>query len=162
MTSGSRRLDALTAAGVGFVAGVPCSYLAIFFAGCRTLPPGGFLPAVREDHAVSACAGAWLGGALPLAAMQNSGLGYCLEVLTSLHLMYRMPLPLVVSDRGAATDYEEHRILGQRTRKLLELFDIPWRMAVIGGEEADARWLVMAAQEGSRPAVLLVEKEADS
>jgi Predicted thiamine-pyrophosphate-binding protein len=42
------------------------------------------------------------GGVQPLAAMQNSGLGYCLEVLTSLHLMYRLPLPMLVSDRGAA------------------------------------------------------------
>jgi len=162
MSSGSRRLDCLVDAGVEYVAGVPCSYLKRFFAGCSTLSAGDFLPAVREDHAVAACAGAWLAGKLPLAAMQNSGLGYCLEVLTSLHLMYRLPLPMVVSDRGTATDFEEHRILGQRTRKLFDLFEIPWRLAVPGGEEADARWLVMAARESRRPAVLLVEREADS
>lgn len=162
MTTGSQRLDSLLAAGVEYVAGVPCSYLKHFFAGCHGLPAGSFLPAVREDHAVAACAGAWLGGRLPLAAMQNSGLGYCLEVLASLQLMYRLPLPMVVSDRGAITDYEEHRILGQRTRKLLDLFDIPWRLAVTGGETADARWLVMASRESSRPAVLLVERDADS
>lgn len=162
MITDSRRLDSLLEAGVEYVAGVPCSYLARFFAGCRSLPAGSFLPAVREDHAVAACAGAWLGGRLSLSAMQNSGLGYCLEVLASLQLMYRMPLPMVVSDRGAASDYEEHRILGQRTRKLLDLFEIPWRLSGTGGEDADARWLVLAARESSRPAVLLVEKEADS
>jgi len=159
--SASHRLDALLEAGVEFVAGVPCSYLKKFFAGCAQLPPSAFLPAVREDHAVAACAGAWLGGRRTLAAMQNSGLGYCLEVLTSLHLMYRVPLPMIVSDRGAPADYEEHRILGQRTRQLLDLFGIPWREARPGQHEAEARWLVEASERERTPAVLLVGKEVD-
>lgn len=158
----SRRLDALGAAGVDFVAGVPCSFLARFFAGCAELPAGSFVPAVREDHALAACAGAWLGGRLPLAAMQNSGLGYCLEVLASLHLMYRLPLPMLVSDRGADTDFEEHRILGRRTRGLLDMFGIPWREARAGGEIEDARWLVGTARGDRGPAVLLVAKGVDS
>lgn len=158
--TGSRRLAALRAAGVEFVAGVPCSYLACFFAGCQGLPPTAFLPAVREDHAVAACAGAWLGGRGPLAAMQNSGLGYCLEVVASLHLTSRIPLPMLVSDRGAAVDFEEHRVLGQRTRALLDLFGVPWRAA---GTELveDARWLVGTANSTAGPAVLLVGKGGD-
>ncbi|HUK12452.1 MAG TPA: hypothetical protein VLW17_04045 [Thermoanaerobaculaceae bacterium] len=160
--SGSRRLDALRAAGVGFVAGVPCSYLKRFFAGCNELPAGSYLPAVREDHAVSACVGAWLGGRRTLAVMQNSGLGYCLEVLTSLHLIYQVPLPMLVSDRGAPSDYEEHRVLGQRTRALLELFGVPWREARAGEEDAEAEWLVSASERDRRPAALLVGKGADS
>jgi sulfopyruvate decarboxylase subunit alpha len=158
----SRRLAALEAAGVRFVAGVPCTYLAKLFAGCATLPPDRYLPAVREDHAIAACAGAWLAGVTPLAAMQNSGLGYCLEVLTSLHLMNRIPLPMLVSDRGAPSDYEEHRILGQRTRQLLDLFEIPWRVAQAGAEQEEAHWLVETAERERKPAVLLVPKEADS
>jgi sulfopyruvate decarboxylase TPP-binding subunit len=157
----SQRLEALRKAGVEFVAGVPCSYLKTFFSGCAELPPTSFLPAVREDHAVAACAGAWLGGRRVLAAMQNSGLGYCLEVLASLHLMYRIPLPLVVSDRGAPADYEEHRILGQRTRSMLDLFGIPWRDAEPGQYEDEARWLIGTSEAGGQPAVLLVRKEAD-
>jgi sulfopyruvate decarboxylase subunit alpha len=158
----SKRLDALREAGIEFVAGVPCSYLKTFFAGCEELPPTSYLPAVREDHAVAACVGAWLGGRRALAAMQNSGLGYCLEVLTSLHLMYRIPLPLVVSDRGAATDYEEHRILGQRTRQLLDLFGVPWREAQKGQHVTEARWLVETSEAERKPAVLLIGREADA
>jgi phosphonopyruvate decarboxylase len=160
--SRSRRLDALREAGVEFVAGVPCSYLKRFFAGCAELPPSSYLPAVREDHAVAACAGAWLGGRRALAAMQNSGLGYCLEVLTSLHLMYRIPLPMLVSDRGAPTDYEEHRILGQRTRQLLALFGIPWREARPGEDKVEAHWLLETSERERKPAVLLIGREADS
>jgi phosphonopyruvate decarboxylase len=94
--------------------------------------------------------------------MQNSGLGYCLEVLTSLHLMYRVPLPMLVSDRGGPADYEEHRILGQRARQLLDLFGIPWCEARPGEHEAEARWLVETSERERKPAVLLVGKEADS
>jgi sulfopyruvate decarboxylase subunit alpha len=158
----SRRLDALLAQGVGFVAGVPCSYLKTFFAGCAGLPESSFLPAVREDHAVAACAGAWLGGTRAAAVMQNSGLGYCLEVLASMHLIYGMPLPMVVSDRGDPNDFEEHRVLGQRARSLLDLFEIPWAEARPGAEAADAAWLVAAAEKARRPAVLLIGKGADS
>jgi sulfopyruvate decarboxylase subunit alpha len=160
--TGSRRLDSLIAVGVSFVAGVPCSYLKQFFAGCAALPANSYVPAVREDHAIAACAGAWLGGRLPLAAMQNSGLGYCLEVLASLHLMCRLPLPMLVSDRGAPTDFEEHRILGQRTRQLCDLFGVPWRVAERGDETEAARWLAGTAVGQGTPAILLVGKEADS
>lgn len=158
----SRRLDALLAHGVELVAGVPCSYLTRFFAACEALPAGRYVAAPREDHAVAVCAGAWLGGRLALAAMQNSGLGYCLEVLTSLHLMYRLPLPMLVSDRGEPADYEEHRILGQRTRELLDLFGIPWQVASPGQEEHEAAWLVATARERRMPAVLLAGKEVDA
>ncbi|MBZ5589089.1 MAG: hypothetical protein LAO05_11060 [Acidobacteriia bacterium] len=160
--SASRRLDALRAAGVEYVAGVPCSYLKNFFAGCRELPPSSFLPAVREDHAVAACVGAWLGGRRALAAMQNSGLGYCLEVLTSLHLMYQTPLPMLVSDRGDPRDFEEHRILGQHARQLLDLLGVPWREARPGSEDDEARWLVETSERERKPVVLLVGKEADA
>lgn len=55
--STSGRLDDLRRHGVGFIAGVPCSYLRKFLAGCTALPPNTFLPAVREDHAVAAAGG---------------------------------------------------------------------------------------------------------
>jgi sulfopyruvate decarboxylase subunit alpha len=158
----SVRLEALRARGVDFVAAVPCSFLQRFLAGCGALPDGAYLPAVREDHALAASAGWWLAGGNPLVAMQNSGLGYCLEVLASLHLLYRMPLPMVVSDRGARPDFEEHVILGTRTRRLLELFDIRWREARAGAESDDAAWLVETSAAEARPAVLLVAREADT
>ena len=158
----SKRLTTLQQQGVDFVAGVPCSYLKEFFAGCEAMEGGTFVNAVREDHALAACAGAWLAGRTPAAAMQNSGLGYCLEVLASLHLLYSIPLPMLISDRGEPTDYEEHRDLGQRARALLDLFAIPWRVAAAGAEAEDARWLVETAFSEARPAVLLVPKGADS
>jgi len=160
--STSLRLDSLRTAGVEFVAGVPCSFLAKFFAACDELPAAAMLRATREDHAVAACAGAWFAGRLPLAAMQNSGLGYCLEALSSLHLMYALPLPMLVSDRGHPEDYEEHRFLGARTRRLLELFEIPWREAREGAEGNDAEWLVGVAVAARKPAALLVGRGADT
>jgi phosphonopyruvate decarboxylase len=156
----SRRYSSFQQHGVDYIAAVPCSFLKRFLAACEQSSEGVYVPAVREDHAAASCAGAWLAGKKPLAAMQNSGLGYCLEVLASLHLLYEIPLPMVVSDRGDESDFEEHQDLGGRARSLLELFDIPWREATEDVDE-DSRWLLGTAEERSRPAVLLVRQEAE-
>lgn len=156
----SQRFESLRRRGIDFVAAVPCSYLQNFLAACEAEPPGVFVPAVREDHAVAACAGAWLAGKTPLAVMQNSGLGYCLEVLASLHILYEMPLAMMVSDRGAPTDYPEHQDLGRRARGLLDLFDLPWRTASEHIDK-DSEWLLGESVRKSRPSVLLVDKEFD-
>jgi sulfopyruvate decarboxylase subunit alpha len=160
--SASRRLDALTAAGVEFVAGVPCGYLQSLFAACLELPPSWFLPAVREDHAVSACAGAWLGGRRALAAMPGGGLGRCLQALATLNVLHCIPLLLVASDRGREGESEGERVFGSRVRETLNLFELPWREAQAGQEEAEAAWLVETAERYRRPAVLLVGRGLDS
>ncbi len=152
----SRRLSLLQQAGVEFVAGVPCAALQRFFAACRTLPPTSFLPAVREEHAVAACAGAWLGGRRAAAAMGTAGLSGCMDVLSCLLVAYRVPLAILAGVRdgdGAETD---------RIRPLLDLFDVPWREAVPGAEEEDNGWLLRTVDASAGPAVLLVASGADS
>ena len=58
--------------------------------------------------------------------MQNSGLGYCLNVLTSFNLIYRVPVLLIVSWRGHDdTDAVEHDVIGRQLLPLLELFGLP-------------------------------------
>ena len=67
---------------------------------------------------------------------------------------------MIVSDRGASTDFAEHQGLGQHTRGLLELFDLAWRTASEAIDE-DTDWLLGEAARRSRPAVLLVNQEFD-
>jgi phosphonopyruvate decarboxylase len=44
--------------------------------------------------------GAYLGGKRPLVVMQNSGLGVSLNALGSLHILYELPVLLLVTWRG--------------------------------------------------------------
>ncbi len=115
----------LEKSGFDFFSGVPCSYLGPF---CRALEPrASHVPAPREDIALGLAAGAYLAGKLPLVYMQNSGLGYSLEVLASLHLIYRLPLLVLLSYRGPEDQgWEEHLVMGEHTLEILDTFALPY------------------------------------
>jgi phosphonopyruvate decarboxylase len=77
--------------------------------------------AVREDAAVGLCAGAYLAGKLPVLLMQNSGLGYCINAFTSLNLIYKIPVLVIMSWRGEDSgDAPEHIIMGKINQRLLQ------------------------------------------
>ena len=117
----------LTEEGISFFTGVPDTFLAPLLSLWEALPRERHLPAPREDLAVGLAVGAALAGERPLLYMQNSGLGYSLEALASLPMIYRVPLILLVSHRGPEDiGWEEHRIMGEKTEELLALFSIPF------------------------------------
>ncbi|MEV5844048.1 thiamine pyrophosphate-binding protein [Streptomyces sp. NPDC051985] len=121
-------LGTLVARGYSHFTGVPCSLLKGLF---RLLEapdaPAGYLPAPREDSALGVASGLAVAGARPVVLMQNSGLGYCLNVLTSFNLIYGVHLPLVVSWRGHdANDAVEHDVIGRELTRLLDVFGLPW------------------------------------
>ena len=150
-------LENLVDAGFDFFTGVPCSYLAPLIDVLNRRPPGFHLPAPREDLAAGLAAGAWLGGRQPLVYMQNSGLGYSLEAFASLHMIYRIPVMLLVSWRGPGDPgWEEHRVMGDHTRELLDTFRIPWRVWRATDREFDFPSPV--EEEAPAPRVILMEK----
>lgn len=148
-------LLALKAEGFDFFTGVADSLIASLIEGLSRA--GEYIPAVREDLAVGLASGAYLAGKRPCVLMQNSGLGYCLNVLTSLNLIYRIPLLLIVGHRGhQGNDAPEHWVMGRHCRGLLEQVGIP----VL---EPAAEEMVPAAGQASRllaqsrlPAAILV------
>lgn len=112
----------LRKSGFDFFTGVPCSILG----GIIKALGEDYIPSVREDTAIGLASGAYLGGKKPCVLMQNSGLGYCLNVLTSLNLIYKIPLLLLVSYRGfEGKDAPEHLIMGKHCVELVKTFEIP-------------------------------------
>lgn len=87
-----------------------------------------YIPAVREDNAVAVAVGAYLGGKKAMVFMQNSGLGHCINALTSLVSLYRIPLLLVIGWRGhdPGADAPEHRLMGIALPSLLRAIQIPF------------------------------------
>lgn len=117
--------DELKRLGFNFFTGVPCSLLA------RIIKALGedYIPSVREDTAIGLAAGAYLGGKKSCVLMQNSGLGYSLNVLTSLNLIYSIPVLLVVSYRGyGGKDAPEHLVMGRHCVELTTTFEIPTKV----------------------------------
>ncbi len=118
-------LHSLKAHGFNFFTGVACSLLASLIEELSREDPR-YLPAVREDLAVGLASGAFLSGRWPAVLMQNSGLGYCLNALTSLNLIYRIPLLLIVGFRGyEGRDAPEHEVMGSHCEKILKEVGIP-------------------------------------
>lgn len=159
-TSAAQELHAaLVNEGVDWATGVPCSLLTGLFAELEAGTKGiDYVPAPREDTAVGLAVGAALAGRRPLVLMQNSGLGYCLNVLTSLTLVYGIHPFLVVSWRGHdGRDAVEHDVIGRELVALLDVLGIAWHVL----DPTDPRrgvGIVRGHLDAGRPAALLVTK----
>lgn len=111
--------------GYHFFTGVPCSLLGALIQALSEDKDVQYVPAVREDSAVGIAAGAALSGRRAAVLMQNSGLGYCLNALTSLNMIYRIPVLLLVTYRGLGPDAPEHLVMGKACEHLLKEVGIP-------------------------------------
>ncbi len=112
--------------GYDFFTGVPCSIIGNLITNLTNMPDVTYIPAVREDAAVGVASGAYMAGKTPVVLMQNSGLGQCLNTLTSLNLIYKLPCLLLVTWRGfEGKDAPEHLVMGRTCNKLLDTIGIP-------------------------------------
>jgi len=118
--------DLLKKRGYDFVACVPCTWVKDVIDELQGRPDIAYVAATSEAAAVGMAAGAYLGGKTPAVLMQNNGLANCMDVVSSLIQLYRIPLLMVITWRGyRGDDFEEHLAIGKATRKLLKSFDIP-------------------------------------
>ncbi len=116
----------LVDSGFDFFTGVPCSIIGNLITNLTDRPDVTYIPAVREDAAVGIASGAYMAGKIPVVLMQNSGLGQCLNTLTSLGLIYKLPCLLIVTWRGfEGKDAPEHLVMGRTCDKLLDLVEVP-------------------------------------
>ena len=124
----------------------------------RLTEAGRYWPAVREDAAVGWAAGVYLGGGWPCVLMQNSGVGYCLNALTSLNLIYQIPTLLVIGYRGyQGKDAPEHLVMGRCGEALLREVGIPVQVpeasALPAAIQSSSRWM----RQHRTPAAILVK-----
>jgi phosphonopyruvate decarboxylase len=154
-------LTAFLEQGYTHFTGVPCSLLkGIFRALEDPAFPAAYLPTPREDSALGVASGLAVAGARPVVLMQNSGLGYSLNVLTSFNLIYDVHLPLIVSWRGHdGNDAVEHDVIGRELTRLLDVFALPWTVldnsdpyesaaSFLKQHEAEQRTSVLVVREG--------------
>lgn len=121
MLSSKTFVEKLQGNGFDFFTGVPCSLLSGLIAQLEADQKAGYIPSVREDAGVGLCAGAYMGGKQPVLLMQNSGFGYSLNAFTSLNLIYKIPVLVIMSWRGCGgKDAPEHIIMGEINEPLLE------------------------------------------
>jgi len=155
--SGDQFVASLSAHGFDFGAGVPCSIIEDVIAVLEQDPLLPYIPAVREDVAVGMATGSWFAGLRPVVLMQNSGLGTSLNSLSSLALMYGIPMLLVVTWRGyQGRDAPEHMLMGEISPGLLELLGIPFRVLDAESLDSDLAWAAKEMDARMSPVALIV------
>lgn len=117
--------------GFNFYTGVPCSILGNIINHLSKSKEFTYVPATREDEALGIAVGAYMGGKKPVVLMQNSGLGVSINALTSLVLLYKFPMLLVISWRGyKGKDAPEHLLMGKYMLNFLRTMNIPTKILI--------------------------------
>ncbi|MFH1327486.1 MAG: sulfopyruvate decarboxylase subunit alpha [Candidatus Bathyarchaeota archaeon] len=139
---------------------MPCSILNEVIFCLSTDPDVQYIPATREDEATGIAAGAYLGGKRPVILMQNSGLGYSLGAFTSLAILYRLPILLLITWRGyKGKDAPQHRIMGSATLNLLKEIGIPYRILSKHGVNKVIDWASQTLEKKQTPTALVIKRD---
>ena len=162
MIDAEQFIEAARTRGFAWYAGVPCSFLTPFINYVIDDPNLTYVSAANEGDAVAAAAGAYIGGHYGVAMMQNSGLGNAVSPLTSLTHIFRIPLLIICTHRGAPGVHDEpqHELMGQITERLFDTLQIPWEVFPQTRDEI-APALVRAMthfERESRPYALIMQK----
>ena len=95
-------------------------FIGVPFSGVEKLMPRIDIIGTREDECIAIAVGAWLAGKTPLVFMQNSGLGNCVDIITSLLKPYGINIDLIIENR---TSPEHHALMGKITEDLMRLME---------------------------------------
>lgn len=123
-------IEAARKAGYKRYTGVPCSFLTPFINYVINDTSLSYVSSANEGDALATAAGAAVGGERAVVMMQNSGLGNAVSPLTSLAWVFRIPLLMVCTHRGApdVSDEPQHELMGRITGDMLTTMDVPWEM----------------------------------
>lgn len=115
-------------AGIDFVSGLPDGWLNPIHQRVEEDPAFQYIGVPHEGLGVAICAGAWLGGKIPLLVMENSGLRTASETIARICMFARIPVLMLISSRGEVGDTEywsvQHAILME---PFLKAFGIPYK-----------------------------------
>ena len=148
--------------GYDFYTGVPCSFLTPFINRAITSEHTDYVGAASEGEAVAIAAGAWLAGRKTVVMCQNSGLGNCINPLTSLNYPFKIPTLLITTWRGqpGVSDEPQHELMSQITQSLMETVRVRSmtfpRMAEEVAPLLDAAEKII--EETSLPFAMIMEK----
>ncbi|MCX7633945.1 MAG: phosphonopyruvate decarboxylase, partial [Turneriella sp.] len=129
MISAAAFIEQAKAAGFSLYTGVPCSYLKPFINYVIDAPDLEYIGATNEGDAVAIASGAEIGGRRSVVMFQNSGFGNAVSPLTSLNMIFRIPVLVITTWRGepgGPPDEPQHELMGQITGGLFDLMRIPW------------------------------------
>ena len=117
--------DALVAAGVEVVSALPETWLVHLIRLAENDPSMTLVRLAKEEEGVGVSAGAHLAGRRSAMLMQNHGLLQSVNGIVSLAQLYKLPLLMLVSDRGHLGEPDPWQTQGGKaTRPILDALGI--------------------------------------
>jgi len=149
----------LKAKGFDFFTGVPCSILKPILNYTGTARGFTYIAATIERDAVGIASGACMAGRNAVLLMQNSGLGNVINPLTSLNMIYGIPVLMIITWRGHGKDAPEHAVMGRKTTELLDCLGIPFRVIEDDRDKTreDLTWARKFMKKTGMPAALILK-----
>lgn len=118
-------LRAFSKGGIEFLPYVPDGVLAPLLAEAGKRADFQLVPLTREEEGVGVLSGVYLGGRRGALLMQTSGIGNSLNVIGSLAIAQRIPLLMVVTERGGLGERVATQIpFGAALHRILEAMTI--------------------------------------
>ena len=134
--------------------GVPDSTMKHFIN--RGLELNNLIISTREEEAIGIATGMTLTGSNSLVFMQNAGFGNSISTLTSLVLMYKIPLILLIGWRGyLSSDAPEHVLFGKIQPDLLKLLGIKTKILDSKTWKKSAEWALSNLKNGQICALVI-------
>jgi len=106
---------------------LPCNYTAPLLNSLTERSRGTLIPCSREEEGVGIACGAYLGGKRPVMIFQSSGLGNASNALASLSGLYRIPIVMLISQRGTLGEtIQAQQPMGRLAPSFLKSLGIPF------------------------------------
>ena len=111
---------------------------------------------MREEGGVGIAAGLYMAGRKPAMVIQSTGIGNSLNVLSSLHKTFEMPLPILASWRGVYKENIPAQVhWGKSLPGVLDNTGIPYVVVEKPAELSAVRSAIFTAYEENTPYVVL-------
>jgi len=116
--------------GFGPITGVPCSVFKDLINYIQSKETLEYYICSSEGEAMGIAGGFALSGKFPIVYMQNDGFGNAINPLSSLQLLYKLPVLMLISWRGepGKVDAPQHKVMGEKLCELLSTFNIPYNI----------------------------------
>ncbi len=152
--------QALKRSGVRLMLALPETWLVHLIRMADDDPETILVRITREEEAIGISAGAHLAGVKSALLMQNHGFLASINAITSLALLYKIPLLMLVSYRGHMGEKDPWQTQGGRiTEPVLQALDIPYdHLTDPESAERQIRGAQTLAESSLTPVALLLSR----
>jgi sulfopyruvate decarboxylase subunit alpha len=153
--------EALKSAGVRVVSALPETWLVHLIRMAEEDPGTSLVRLAKEEEGIGVSLGAHFAGVRSALLMQNHGFLQAINGIVSGAMLYKVPLLMLVSDRGHMGERDPWQTEGGKfTRRILDALGIVYDELRAPGEvEAKVAKAMTLAQSSSSPVALLLTRD---